>query len=176
MKISKKILLSLGVLASTVFGLFMNATTVKAENYTGQAIWPSEYISNIYIRKDRPDGYSKYQQARFIRRSEDNKFVYCLQPYVEIDNNYVYKVARSDYETYLNMTKEQFDRSLKGVGVPNLHLGEIQKVKIIVPPIELQNQFADIVKQIDKQKFESVIKAEKEIEKIQKNTYYKWGR
>ena len=51
------------------------------------------------------------------------------------------------------MTKEQFDRSLKGVGVPNLHLGEIQKVKIIVPPIELQNKFADIVKQIDKQKF-----------------------
>ena len=39
-------------------------------------------------------------------------------------------------------------------GVPNLHLGEIQKVKIIVPPIELQNKFADIVKQIDKQKFE----------------------
>ena len=57
-----------------------------------------------------------------------------------------------------------------------MHLGEIQKVKIIVPPIELQNQFADIVKQIDKQKFESVIKAEKEIEKIQKNIYYKWGR
>lgn len=53
-----------------------------------------------------------------------------------------------------DMTKEQFDRSLKGVGVPNLHLGEIQKVKIIVPPIELQNQFADIVKQVDKHKFE----------------------
>ena len=108
MKISKKILLSFGILASTIFGLFMNTNEVKAENYTGQAIWPSEYISNIYIKKDRSDGYSKYQQARFIRRSEDNKFVYCLQPFVDIDNNYVYKVARSDYETYLNMTKEQF--------------------------------------------------------------------
>ena len=65
----------------------MNTNEVKAENYTGQAIWPSEYISNIYIKKDRSDGYSKYQQARFIRRSEDNKFVYCLQPFVDIDNN-----------------------------------------------------------------------------------------
>ncbi len=27
-------------------------------------------------------------------------------------------------------------------------------IEIILPPIELQNQFADIVKQIDKQKFE----------------------
>ena len=92
MKISKKILLSFGILASTIFGLFMNTNEVKAENYTGQAIWPSEYISNIYIKKDRSDGYSKYQQARFIRRSEDNKFVYCLQPFVDIDNNYVYNI------------------------------------------------------------------------------------
>ena len=44
-------------------------TEVHAEQYTGQAIWPSEYISNIYIKKARPDGYTKYQQARFIRIS-----------------------------------------------------------------------------------------------------------
>ena len=45
-----------------------------------------------------------------------------------------------------------------------------------MPPIELQNKFADIVKQIDKQKFESVIQSKKEMEKIQKNIYYKWGK
>ena len=49
-------------------------------------------------------------------------------------------------------TKHQFDSSLKGIGVPNLHLGEIKKAKIIVPPLELQNQFADFVHQIDKSK------------------------
>ena len=52
-------------------------------------------------------------------------------------------------------------------------LSDIRKMQIEIPPINLQNQFADIVKQIDKQKFESVIKAEKEIEKIQKNIFYK---
>ena len=49
-------------------------------------------------------------------------------------------------------TKHQFDSSLKGIGVPNLHLGDIKKTKIIVPPLELQSQFADFVTQIDKSK------------------------
>ena len=49
-------------------------------------------------------------------------------------------------------TKKQFDGSLKGIGVPNLHLGEIKKTQIIVPPIELQNQFANFVTQVDKSK------------------------
>ena len=29
------------------------------------------------------------------------------------------------------VTKGMFDKSIKGVGVPNLHLGEIKKAKII---------------------------------------------
>lgn len=51
-------------------------------------------------------------------------------------------------------TKAQFDGSLKGIGVPNLHLGEIKKTKIVVPPIELQNEFAIFLEQSDKSKFE----------------------
>lgn len=50
-------------------------------------------------------------------------------------------------------TKRQFDSSLKGVGVPNLHLGEIRKVKIILPPMQLQNEFVKFVNQIEKLKF-----------------------
>ena len=106
---SKKLLLFFGIILSTIFGMFITTDTVNAEQYTGQAIWPSEYISNIFIKKNRADGYSKYQQAQFIRRSEDNAFVYCLQPFVDIDNNLpYYNIARSDYEIYLNMSKEQF--------------------------------------------------------------------
>ena len=91
----------------TIFGV----TEVHAEKYTGQAIWPSEYISNIYIKKAKPDGYTKYQQARFIRRSEDNAFVYCLQPYTDIDNNLpYYDVIRSDYENVLGFSEAQWER------------------------------------------------------------------
>lgn len=49
-------------------------------------------------------------------------------------------------------TKCQFDDSLKGVGVPNLHLGEIKKTKILVPPIELQSSFAKKIESIESQK------------------------
>ena len=49
-------------------------------------------------------------------------------------------------------TKAQFDNHLKGVGVPNLHLGEIKKTKIIVPPLSLQNQFSAFVERVDQQK------------------------
>ena len=49
-------------------------------------------------------------------------------------------------------TKQQFDASLKGIGVPNLHLGEIKKAHIILPPMELQEQFAAFVEQTDKSK------------------------
>lgn len=50
-------------------------------------------------------------------------------------------------------TKHQFRSSLKGIGVPNLHLGEIKKTKIIVPPLDKQIAFADFVHQVDKSKF-----------------------
>ena len=42
----------------------------------------------------------------------------------------------------------------RGVRQANISNKDIENLKIPIPPIELQNRFADIVKQIDKQKFE----------------------
>lgn len=49
-------------------------------------------------------------------------------------------------------TKMQFDARLKGIGVPNLHLGEIKKAKIVVPPLEKQIEFASFLEESDKSK------------------------
>lgn len=49
-------------------------------------------------------------------------------------------------------TKRQFDSSIKGIGVPNLHLGEIKKTKILVPSMDKQNAFVAFVEQTDKSK------------------------
>ena len=49
-------------------------------------------------------------------------------------------------------TKRQFDSSIKGIGVPNLHLGEIKKTKVLLPPIDKQNEFVAFVEQTDKSK------------------------
>lgn len=51
-------------------------------------------------------------------------------------------------------TKRQFDDSLKGIGVPNLHLKEIRKTIIILPPLPLQHLFAQRIEQIEHQKAE----------------------
>jgi len=40
-------------------------------------------------------------------------------------------------------TKLQFDLSLKGIGVPNLHLNSISKTTIPLPPLETQRKIAD---------------------------------
>ena len=64
----------------------------------------------------------------------------------EINSIYLWAAINADE------TKQQFNGSLKGIGVPNLHLSEIKKTKIVAPPIELQNQFATFVHQVDKSK------------------------
>lgn len=50
--------------------------------------------------------------------------------------------------------KRQADKSIKGAGVPDLHLIEIKSFKIPFPPIELQNEFAAVVKKVETLKTE----------------------
>lgn len=88
--------------------------------------------------------------------------------------NKIYLWQMINHPLFRNKIKSISNGSAKSMS--NISKENLMNIEIILPPIELQNQFADIVKQIDKQKFESVIKAEKEIEKIQKNVFYKWGR
>jgi len=60
-------------------------------------------------------------------------------------------------------TKRQFDSSIKGIGVPNLHLGEIKKTNVLLPPIDKQNEFVAFVEQTDKSKLE----VQKSLEKLE---------
>ena len=52
---------------------------------------------------------------------------------------YLLYVVNSQY------CKAQFDSHLKGIGVPNLHLVEIQQVKIPLPPLEEQKRIVDVL-------------------------------
>ena len=59
------------------------------------------------------------------------------------------------------MKSESFENYLKtnnkGGTQKFVSLGIIRKTKIITPPIELQNQFADFVKHIDKLKLNDML-------------------
>ena len=55
------------------------------------------------------------------------------------------------------MNSDSFlDNALRGVSgsaSPHINVGDIKAFKMIMPPVELQNQFSDFVKQVDKSKF-----------------------
>ena len=71
-----------------------------------------------------------------------------LKPNTEI--NSVYLVGALNSESVI----KQLNKGAKGVAQKGIYLNDLKRIIINVPPIELQNQFAEIVKQIDKQKFE----------------------
>ena len=70
-------------------------------------------------------------------------------------------------------TKRQFDSSIKGIGVPNLHLGEIKKTKVLFPPIDKQNEFVAFVEQTDKSKL-AVQQSIAELEELKKSLMQKY--
>ena len=70
-------------------------------------------------------------------------------------------------------TKRQFDSSIKGIGVPNLHLGEIKKTKVLLPPIDKQNKFVAFVEQTDKSKL-AIQKSLDELETLKKSLMQKY--
>lgn len=71
-----------------------------------------------------------------------------LRPRTDMVNSVYLRCAINNPDT-----KRQFDSSIKGIGVPNLHLGEIKKTKILLPPMSQQNEFAAFVEQTAKSKF-----------------------
>ncbi len=58
-------------------------------------------------------------------------------------------------------TQYQYSRITKGVGVKHLHLTDLRKLDVISPPIELQNQFAERIEAIEKQKQQAQANLEK---------------
>ena len=49
--------------------------------------------------------------------------------------------------------QDQFKGGVKGIAVKHLHLNVIGKTRVLVPPLLLQQEFADFVAQVDKSKF-----------------------
>ena len=74
-------------------------------------------------------------------------------------------INRKYLEFLLNTeeVKAQFRKYSQGSTRVRLNLTMLRQIKVLYPPIELQNQFADFVKQVDKLKFE-MEKSLKELE------------
>lgn len=73
------------------------------------------------------------------------------------------------YLIHLLNSKEMYSKIRKNMGgaaITRLTIAKIKEIKVIVPPIDLQNQFADFVQQVDKSRFDikkSIIELEREV-------------
>jgi type I restriction enzyme S subunit len=47
------------------------------------------------------------------------------------------------------MFREQVEQQVRGVAQKTLNLGELQEIKIFVPPLSLQEEFAGVVRRVE---------------------------
>ena len=90
-----------------------------------------------------------------------------IKPTEKIKSEYLVASLKSD------STIKQLNKESKGVAQKGIYLNDLKKIFIPVPPIDLQNQFSEIVKQIDKQKFE-IEKSLKEIQELYESLMEKY--
>ena len=80
---------------------------------------------------------------------------------------FIYYLLKSEYGT------NEISQYVRGAVTKTITKDDVRKVKIIIPPIELQNQFAELVKQIEKQKI-IIEKSLKETEELQESLMNKY--
>ena len=80
---------------------------------------------------------------------------------------FIYNLLISDYG------QNEISKYVRGAVTKTITKDDARKIKIIIPPIELQNKFAEFVKQIDKQKLE-IQKSLEETKKLQESLMNKF--
>ena len=79
-------------------------------NASSDILYDAEEIPNVYIRKVSSDGTEKVKQGGFIRRKSDNSFVYCVEPFASLKNNYEYTSYTEDYPTHLGISEDTWNK------------------------------------------------------------------
>lgn len=79
------------------------------QKVAAEVIYEGEWIPNIYLKLEL-NGSKKYMQAEFFRRRSDKSYVYCLEPFVKIQNNSTYEEVTSNYHKRLALSKERWER------------------------------------------------------------------
>lgn len=73
-------------------------------------IYAAEKIDGMYIRKISSSGKEVSKQGGFIRRTSDNSFVYCVEPFVDLINYYTYDVYNNNQDKYLGIDKNTWEK------------------------------------------------------------------
>lgn len=121
---------------------------------------------DILIATVRPNlrniAVNKYEESNVIGSSG-----FCVLRPKECNLEYLLNVVKTD-----EFTNDMVSVTT-GANYPAIRLSDILDYEVSVPPLELQNQFADIVKQIEEQK-EKIQKSLEEMKKLQESLMNKY--
>ena len=148
---------------------------LRMNNITYEGKLDLNEMKYIDIEKDDKEKYVTKKGDILFNRTNSKELVgkTCVFDVEEemIIAGFIIRVRVNDFANpyfiseYLNTVylKDKLRNMCKDAsGQSNINAKELQNIKIYIPPITLQNQFSEIVKQIDKQKFESMIQLDKE--------------
>ncbi|NGS99908.1 restriction endonuclease subunit S [Clostridium perfringens] len=139
---------------------------LRMNNITYDGNWDFTSIKYINLDEKEQKKYLVYKGEVLFNRTNSKELVGKTAVYKEDEPmayaGYLVKAIPNEkangefISAYMN-TKYVKDKLLNMakniVGMANINAEEFKKIDIYIPPIELQNQFADFVKQVDKLKF-----------------------
>jgi hypothetical protein len=86
---------------------FARITNVSAAATSGDIITGKTVAGGpFYVVHNKGNGHRMWLTEKFIVRSSDGAFVYCVQPYVSIKQDNTYNVTTEDYASVPNISQE----------------------------------------------------------------------
>ena len=89
-------------------------------------------------------GKTRGMTAYLDIEASTNQACACILPSDKIDSMFLWK--------YFELSYDKLRSLAQGAGQPNLNGNMIKNFKVLVPPIEMQKEYVDFVKQVDKSK------------------------
>ena len=87
-----------------LFFIFMLVIDVKALSFKG-----GDVIKNVFVLKVKENGEKEYKKGQFIIDSEGD-YVYCLEPFVKVNNNSSYNKYTNNFAKYLGLSAELWEK------------------------------------------------------------------
>ena len=78
-----------------------------------------------------------------------NQACACILPSSKINSIFLWK--------YFELSYDKLRSLAQGAGQPNLNGNMIKNFRVLVPPIELQNEYVDFINKVDKSKIVNVL-------------------
>ena len=84
--------------------MFMLVIDVKALSFKG-----GDVIKNVFVLKVKENGEKEYKKGQFIIDSEGD-YVYCLEPFVKVNNNSSYNKYTNNFAKNLGLSDELWEK------------------------------------------------------------------